>query len=478
VTLQIAATDNGSPSRQSLRDYTITLVDINDNSPTFSDSMYSNQLRENLPAGQEVFSVRATDSDLGTNSQISYSFTLTNNQGSSNPFLIDQTTGAITTIASLDCELQPIYLFSITATDAGSPQRSSTVTGNLTLIDENDNDPLFSQMIYRVTVPEDLTPGTTVMQFNATDRDKGLNGEIQYSVDSNPNINFVEGEADVAFQIESNGRLFAVNLFNFERNSEVNVTVFANDRGLPRRSSSALLVITVTNVDEAPPFFSRCDRFFTVSENVNIGSTVATCEAIDFDSLATGNQLPIRYSLRGSSQFAINPTNGEISSTVLLDRENEANNNGLSSFTVDATDLAGRTTSRLVQVAIEDVNDNAPQFSNTPYSYHFTDSFIESTSQAFFTVRASDRDAGNNAIVTFMVGGIVRTSETETQVEIIARDNGIPSLNSTTYITITFESPCQLQKYAFTTTSILSAKLLCSVSVNSSSLALTLGMNE
>ncbi len=475
VTLQIAATDNGSPSRQSLRDYTITLVDINDNSPIFSDSMYSNQLRENLPAGQEVFSVSATDSDLGTNSQITYSFTLANNQGSSNPFQIDQATGAITTTSPLDCELQPFYLFSITATDARSPQRNSTVTGNLTLIDENDNSPIFSQMIYRVTVSEDLTPGTTVMQFNATDSDKGLNGEVQYSVDSNPNILFFEGEADVAFEIDSNGRLYAVNSFNFERNSEVNVTVFANDRGIPRRSSSALLVITVTNVDEAPPFFSGCDRFLTVSENVNIGSTVATCQAIDFDSVATGNQLPIRYSLRGSSQFAIDPNNGEIRTTALLDREN---NNGISSFTVDATDLAGRTTSRLVRVTIEDVNDNAPQFSNTPYSYHFTNSFIESSLQEFLTVSASDRDSGNNAIFTLMVGDIVRTTETETQVEIIARDNGIPSLNSSTYITITFASPCQLQKYKITQVNnqwVLSAQLLCSVSVSSSSLALTLG---
>ncbi len=476
VTLQIAATDNGSPSRQSLRDYTITLVDINDNSPTFSDSMYSNQLRENLPAGQEVFSVSATDSDLGTNSQITYSFTLANNQGSSNPFQIDQTTGAITTTAPLDCELQPFYLFSITATDAGSPQRSSTVTGNLTLIDENDNSPIFSQMIYRVTVPEDLTPGTTVIQFNATDRDKGLNGEIRYSVDSNPNIFFVEGETDVVFEIDSdsNGRLFAVNPFNFERNSEVNVTVFANDRGIPRRSSSALLVITVTNVDEAPPFFSRCDRFLTVSENVNIGSTVATCQAIDFDSVATGNQLPIRYSLRGSSQFAIDPNNGEIRTTALLDREN---NNGISSFTVDATDLAGRTTSRLVRVTVDDVNDNAPQFSNTPYSYHFTNSFIESSSQEFFTVSASDRDAGNNAIFTLMVGDIVRTTETETQVEIIARDNGIPSLNSSTTVTVTFESPCQLQRYSITNGGVLSAQLLCSVTAGSDSSTLTLGMS-
>ncbi len=480
VTLQIAATDNGSPSRQSLRDYTITLVDINDNSPTFSDSMYSNQLRENLPAGQEVFSVSATDSDLGTNSQITYSFTLANNQGSSNPFQIDQATGAITTTAPLDCELQPFYLFSITATDTGSPQRSSTVTGNLTLIDENDNTPQFLQSTYYKTVEETLLPGDSIMTFSATDADKGINGEVVYHVESNFNTFFIEGQADVIFNIDkSTGRLFTENGFDYERNPQVNVTVHAYDRGLPRRSASALLVITVNNVDELPPVFisSSCVRSITISESLSVGSMIGYCNATDIDTTASGDQAAIAYSLT-NPYFAIDEITGAITTLVSLDRETGSD---VINIVVVATDLSNFSTRRIITVLISDVNDNPPQFLNVPYHYHFTDTNIRDNLKDLLTLEAIDRDAGLNGTFFFSVGTIVRIANNSTIVTIIAQDNGTPSLQSATNVTVTFQSPCPLQAYTISSSNNqgkLSVMLLCSVEVSPISVALTLQRQE
>ena len=480
VTLQVAATDNGSPSRQRFRDYTITLTDINDNTPTFSDTKYTNQLRENLPPGQVVFTTSATDTDLGTNAQITYSFTLSNNQGSSNPFQINLATGIITTIMSLDCELQPFYLFSITATDAGSPPMSSTVIGNLTLIDENDNSPQFSQSIYFQTVSESLTPGTTIMTFSATDADKGLNGEVQYYVEPSSNNRFIEGEEDVEFMIDiSTGRLYAINTFDYERDSQVNVTVFANDRGLPRRTTSALLVISVTNVDEDPPFFlaSMCSISITISENVAVNTTIGYCNATDQDTIASGSQPPITYS-SDNQFFDINPTSGAITIRLLLDRERS---NSVIGLNIQATDLANRVASREIRVFISDVNDNAPQFLSTPYNYRFTDSAISNNLQEFMIIQATDPDAGNNGTFTFRIGNIIKLTGTETKVQVIAQDNGVPSLSSSVNVTVTFQSLCQLQFYTVSNTNgegHLSAQLLCSVVVTSSSLVLTLGMTE
>ena len=477
VTLQVAATDNGSPTRQSFRDYTITLVDINDNTPTFSDTTYSNQLRENLPAGQLVFSSSASDTDLGTNAQISYSFVLTNNQGSSNPFQIDQGTGVITTTMPLDCELQSFYLFSITATDAGSPPRSSTVTGNLTLIDENDNAPQFSQDVYFVTVSESLPPTSTIMTFTATDADKGLNGEVEYSVESTVSSLFLEGETDVIFRIDStSGRLFSFNRFNYERNAQVNVTVFANDRGVPRLSDSALLVITVLNVDEARPVFTNCRTILTVSENANVNSIIGNCSATDFDTIANGNMPQVSYALREVSFFSIDSMTGAISVSRPLDRETMTNPIRI---TVLATDLVNQTASRIVQVSILDVNDNAPIFQSTPYRYHFTDNEIRSSSQDFFTIPVNDPDAGSNGTFTLTIGDVMRVSDNETQIEILARDDGNPTMNSSATMTVTFESPCQLQSYTVSNSGgerRLSAQFLCSVAVSSDSEALVLTM--
>ena len=476
VILQVAATDNGSPSRQTFNDYTITLADINDNTPTFSDTKYTNQLRENLPSGQVVFSTSATDIDLGTNAQITYSFRLTNNQGSSNPFQINSATGTITTTMPLDCELQPFYLFSITATDAGSPPMSSTVIGNLTLIDENDNTPRFSQEIYDITVREDFIPGI-LTTFTATDDDKGLNGELEYTIVQRNTLVFREGEDnEVEFDIDGDtGALRTFNMFNYEAASEINVTIFVNDKGLPRRSASATLVITVTNVDEEPPVFQTSSCTARVNEDVSIGTIVSTCSAIDFDSIASGSEQPITYSLT-NSQLEVNPTNGTITTKSALDREAS----GAVEVRLTATDSSGQLSLRRFNIILNDVNDNSPQFLNTPYRYHFTDNSIRQYKQDFLTIRTIDPDLGENGTVTLKIGSIFQLSDTETQVEVVAQDGGTPPMNSTINVTVTFQSACQLQTFTITPTEgRISAHLLCSIEITpAASFALTLGRSK
>ncbi len=467
VTLQIAATDNGSPSRQSLRDYTITLVDINDNSPIFSDSMYSNQLRENLPAGQEVFSVSATDSDLGTNSQITYSFTLANNQGSSNPFQIDQATGATTTTAPLDCELQPFYLFSITATDAGSPQRSSTVTGNLTLIDENDNSPRFTQTMYNLTVREDV-PAGILDTFTATDLDKGINGEIEYTIIQDQSLG-------VVFAIDINtGALTNINLFNFENSSQETLTVIATDKGLPQRSASTTVVINVINVDEQRPQFQTASCEATVSEDVATGTVVSTCSATDSDSISAEGDIRVTYSLT-NPYFEVDPLNGTIETKTSLDRET----NSVVRLTLIATDSSNLTSTRSFNVFITDINDNAPQFRSTVYRHEFTDASIEQQTTEILTVEATDPDSGDNGTVSYLINGTHQISDTETHVEVVAQDGGTPPQTSTVNVIVTFQSPCQLQTYSITTNDgQLSAHLLCAVTISPATpFSLTLGQS-
>jgi len=353
---------------------------------------------------------------------------------------------------------------------------SSTVTGNLTLIDENDNTPRFSQSSFFKTIPEDLRSSTTIMTFLATDADKGLNGEVEYRIDGDMESQFIEGEEDVVLSIDrSSGRLFAINNFNYERSTEVNVTVIANDRGIPRRSSSALLVITVTNVDERRPVFlqSQCSRSLIVSESVTVGTTVAHCHATDFDTTATANETSVTYALN-SPYFDINSTTGAITSKVLLDRESS---NGAISLQIVATDLAQKTETRLVSVVLSDVNDNSPQFLNTSYHYHFTSDDIENNLRDFLTIEVSDPDAGENGTFSLSVNKIMRLTETETLLEVIAQDDGVPRLTSSVNVTVAFQSPCQLQLYSISDDDNrhqISAKLLCSVSITHSAVAFTL----
>lgn len=465
ATLLVYARDNGSPSRQTQRAFTVTLLDINDNPPIFSDSSYSSMLMENLPAGQNVFQVVAMDIDLGTNAAISYSFTLTGDASNTNLFMIDPSTGAITTTSSLDCELRASYLFLITATDMGSIRMNATATGNLTVIDVNDNSPIFDPTVYRMSVSEATVRESTILTVRATDMDKGLNGEVEYMVDSS--IDFTLSLESSVVRTRFNiglktGILINLNEFDFESAPQINLTIFANDRGIPQMSSFALVILDIVNVDEQRPIFLSitCDSF--VREDIGIGSDVTQCMAVDRDTIAMGGQLPITYSLQSPSAFfSINPDTAQIITTALLDREETP----VHIVTVVAMDLVGMANTRCVVIRLFDVNDNPPMFSSTPYRFPFTTADTQTVSQ-FFTVSAQDLDSGENGTFSFAIGNVERLSNTETSVGVIATDMGSPQLSSTATVSITFEEPCQLQEYVIAASSgELFVSLLCSVQV-------------
>jgi len=458
ITITVATTDNGSPSRSTLKDYTITLVDANDNSPTFSNTIYSNQLRENLSPGQVVFYTSATDRDLGTNANITYSFVLTNNQGSSNPFLINSQTGTIITATSLDYDLQTFYLFSITATDAGSPPMSSTVIGNLTLIDENDNSPVFSQSAYIMTVTEDFVPGI-LNTFTATDNDQGTSGEIEYAILSSSST---QGSNDVGFSIDKDtGALRTTTNFNYEVSSQVNVTIIATDQGLPRQSASATVIINILNVDEEKPQFQTASCDALISEDAGVGTVVSACIATDSDSVSIPGQSSITYSLT-DSLFDINSINGTITTKAALDREI----NSVVTLSLRAIDASGLVSTNKFNIFLLDINDNLPQFSNTPYNFYYTEESIAQYKQEFLTVSATDLDLCENGAVSYSIQNIYRLNDTLTLVEVLAQDGGIPPMATATNVTVSFQSMCQYQTYTITSNEgVLSAHLLCSIYV-------------
>ena len=476
ATIVIAAEDNGSPSKITFKDHFITLLDINDNNPVFSDSEYTNSLSENLPSGQIVFEPEATDADLGTNAVVRYSFILNNNLGMTNPFQIDAVTGVITTLEPLDCELQPFYTFTISAEDMGTPiTLISSVLGNLSIIDENDNSPIFNASVYRRTISEGVNQRTPIVTVLATDADKGLNGQVEYSV-VNPRVTISTESSEIItiFQIDINtGLLINANLFDFESASQINLTVFANDRGVPRRSARALVIIDILNVDELAPFFlGNCDAF--IREDAPIGTRVTQCMAEDIDTVATEGQFPIIYSLEtGNLFFRINPDTGEITTAASLDRETD----GAFGLSVVATDLAGLFARRQVVIRLIDINDNPPEFLNVPYNFQFTDSTVLSQTQPFLAVSAVDPDLLENGTFLFDLGRTFQLNTTETRVEVIAYDMGTPQMNSTINISVSFQSPCELQTYSITPSEgQVSARLLCSVALSPpSSLPIVLG---
>lgn len=150
-TLTVVATDKGEPPLSSTMDVTMTVLDVNDNTPSFSQNIYDIEIEENTLTGTDVTQVFASDADEGTNGQIRFSIARGNaNSG----FRIDSVTGVISVARQLDRETLSSYSLVVQAADRGSSPRVDQATVNIVLLDVNDCWPVFELSPYTVTVEE------------------------------------------------------------------------------------------------------------------------------------------------------------------------------------------------------------------------------------------------------------------------------------------------------------------------------------
>ena len=481
--VQILARDGGSPSLQTSRGYTFILRDINDNAPEFDDTHYTGSIIENQPP-QTVLTFSAVDIDLGSNADISFSFSVEPPEGAPLFQITDERIGVIATTGGLDCEAATHYNFMITATDMGSPNRlSSTATATLALRDQNDNSPVFQETPYEKIVSEIAPINSVVGQVIANDADKGSNGEVVYEILGQDDLEEESETTDFGvpfFEIDANtGEIRHLTPFDFESFPTVTITVRANDRGTPRRMATNQVVFTVENVDEAAPRFGSSCSDVTLSENTPAGSEIVNCMAIDLDNTTSPDDTEwITYTIDPESDtFEIGRHTGIITNTVDLDFET----NNFFMLVIRATDGSGRFRTDRVTIEVEDENDNAPQFQTQSLSFAMTTDEIESNTQTIATARATDGDSGTNREIYYSIddNSIERMSPVETRVTITARDGGATPLSSTVTLTVRFDEECLLQRYAIDRNSgRVTAIVLCSVEIVPENTEMVVGENH
>ncbi|KAF9822527.1 hypothetical protein SFRURICE_010278 [Spodoptera frugiperda] len=183
--LTVTATDSGGRSDTAM--VHINITDANNYAPVFENAPYTASVFEDAPVGTTVLVVSATDSDVGVNAQITYSLSseISNEAVTHHDqeFVINPQTGAITTNKLLDRETMSGYLLTVTARDGGVPSLSDTTDVEISVVDVNDNAPVFKQQLYTATIMEDALVGTSVTQVSATDADVGLNGRVHYELE-------------------------------------------------------------------------------------------------------------------------------------------------------------------------------------------------------------------------------------------------------------------------------------------------------
>ena len=351
LVLSIQAKDGGSPPLYGFANVTVTVIDLNDNSPSFLSNDIAINILEDTKVGEVFYNVSASDRDSSLFGQVQY--TLLSNPN--NTFQLDQYTGALSLTVPIDFEGPRHYTIQVLAQDGGSPPLNDTASFKFTVIDVNDHAPKFSNSTYSVHVMEGSVTGN-ILNVVATDADSGDNARISYSFQ--PEVN------KTVFGLRPDGWIFIKHTLDREWQAVYRFGVTASDQGNPPKSSKANVVVHVDDVNDNDPKFSQNQFYFPVAENKSNRTKVGQVSATDSDA---GLNAKIVYSLVSQSpQFVIDPDTGIIRTNQVLDREVQA----LYDLMVEARDQGAnpRTDKSKVTVVVKDVNDNSPTFRNRSYS--------------------------------------------------------------------------------------------------------------
>ncbi|CAG5134613.1 unnamed protein product [Candidula unifasciata] len=183
IVATVVATDRGTPPLSSSATVILTLKDINDMRPEFSQMIYTFEVEEQQSVGRFVGIVSASDKDIGVNQNITYHFPIPGSENSN--FLIGINDGVIKTNVVLDRERQDFYEFPVIAVDKGVPSLTGTATIIIKVLDINDNDPYFLYPVPQnntLFIPHTFDDQRTIVSILAYDKDAGRNSEIIYSV--------------------------------------------------------------------------------------------------------------------------------------------------------------------------------------------------------------------------------------------------------------------------------------------------------
>jgi hypothetical protein len=452
--LNISAQDGGNPPKLGFLIVNVSINDVNDFQPVFTQSQYYVSMNESVPIGTTVLQVTATDSDIGENARTSYYLSETEEQ-----FSIDSETGIITTTQALDCpkNCQPgqkscpkSCVFTVFARDHGTPRQDGRAYVTVTLVESNHPPQIkfryFPPTANNANVLETALNGSVVAAISVVDMDEGPNGETFVEIVSGNELKHFTLESTPSFQlVRTNGVL------DREKISLYNLTITVRDKGTPSCSSTAFLIIEVNDNKDPEISFAKTEYSAVLREAVPVGTYVASITATD-ETTRTKSQ--VIYSIVSGNEklwFYIEPTSGLLTTRAPLDREQQ----GIVRLKISARDGGPypKWAHAQIKITILDDNDEFPAFVNPWMEVSLPEDASPGSSIA--TMTAIDHDQGTNGTITYSLslhtelsypnkfhiepnsGKLItrsrldRESVPKYEIQVIAKDQGSPPLSST-----------------------------------------------
>nr|XP_033339367.1 neural-cadherin isoform X2 [Megalopta genalis] len=290
----VTAKDKGEPPKTGTATVRIYTKNKNDEEPKFSQQVYTPNVDENAGPNTLVTTVVASDKD-GDNVR----FKFVGGNTTSGQFVIEEITGVIRLHGNNISLDRDKYELNVTAIDDGaccpngpSTTHTSTAVVVVFITDVNDNKPVFTDCrMYNPKVEEGAPNGSTVIKVQATDEDKGVNGQVKYSIVQQPNQKGTKFTVD-----EETGQVSTNKVFDREGDDGkfVSVTIKATDQGEPSLEGVCSFTVEITDVNDNPPLFDRQRYIENVKQDASIGTNILRVSASDEDA---DNNGAITYSL-------------------------------------------------------------------------------------------------------------------------------------------------------------------------------------
>uniref|UniRef100_A0A4W3JTI7 Cadherin domain-containing protein n=1 Tax=Callorhinchus milii TaxID=7868 RepID=A0A4W3JTI7_CALMI len=373
----------------------VEILDINDNSPSFSSREIRLEIVESVLPGARFLLKSAKDPDVGLNSIRTYQ--LTPNEY----FILDVQTRGEWKLAELvlekplDREKQSSHQLLLTAIDGGSPEKSGTTLIIITVLDINDNAPIFHQSLYTVSLVENIPVGTLVIKLNATDLDDGSNGDIVYSFS-----NYGKDRVRELFNVDPHtGEIRVKGKLDFEEANVYEINVEARDRGPHPLPVHCTVLVDIRDVNDNAPELTLISTSDTVREDALPGTMVALISVSDRDSEENGKtkceiEKHLPFDIKSSFKNSY-----RIVTTDPLDRESISEYK----ITIMCEDSGSPPLSanKTILVHISDINDNAPYFPQNSYTAYIMENNVPGTS--IYSVTAMDPDLTDSSHIHYSI---------------------------------------------------------------------------